>query len=87
MIEKKASLAKAQQITDLEEKFELTSTLSSGQVYINTYSTMTLNIKGTDCGIFLIYSTIGTHSVLYFPEMLFEALEKIRTCFGFSERH
>ena len=30
MIEKKASLAKTQQITDLEEKLKLTSTLSSG---------------------------------------------------------
>ena len=30
MIEKKASLAKAQQITDLKEKLKLTSTLSSG---------------------------------------------------------
>ena len=30
MIEKKASLAKTQQITDLERKLKLTSTLSSG---------------------------------------------------------
>ena len=30
MNEKKASLAKTQQITDLEEKLKLTSTLSSG---------------------------------------------------------
>ena len=30
MIEKKASLAKTQQITDLKEKLKLTSTLSSG---------------------------------------------------------
>ena len=30
MIEKKASLAKTQQIADMEEKLKLTSTLSSG---------------------------------------------------------
>ena len=63
MIEKKASLAKTQQITDLERKLELTSTISSG-LYINTYSTVTLNIKGTDRNKLFTNST--------FPEMLFE---------------
>ena len=61
MIEKKASLAKTQQIRDLEEKLKLTSTLSSG-LYINTYSTMTLNMKGTDCDILSTYSKVGTAS-------------------------
>ena len=77
MIEKKASLAKTQQITDLERKLELTSTISSG-LYINTYSTVTLNIKGTDRNKLFTNST--------FPEMLFAALKKF-AYLGFTERH